>query len=80
MSVPSNIDLNSLEAVRTPKGFGGFVDPYYEEAWVWVDSTNINIEYKRTNYDFDAYTFPAATANLYYTVFLNRIDEEFTLP
>lgn len=80
LSVPSNIDLNGLEAVRIPKGLGGFVDPYYEEAWVWVDSTNINIEYKRTNYDFDAYTFPAATANLYYTVFLNRIDEEFTLP
>lgn len=78
--VPENVDLNSLEAVRIPKGIGGFTDPYYEEVWVWVDSTNINIEYKRTNFDFDPYTFPSATASLYYTIFVNRIDEEFTLP
>lgn len=72
------LDLNSLEDYKIV--FGGefaFVD---ETVYVYATTTQLVIKYVRTDSQAFGYsTFPARTVNLSYTVFYNRVDEEFNL-
>lgn len=77
--IPTTVLLNDLEAIEIPKGIAGYEYPYAEWAYIWVDDDKLNLKYFRVNFDFSAYTFPARTINLNYTIFYNRIDEEFNL-
>jgi len=73
-----DIDLNSLEDVKIVYGgVSAFVD---ETVYIYATTTQLVIKYVRTDTQAFGYsTFPARTVNLGYTIFYNRVDEEFNL-
>lgn len=72
------VDLNALEDVKIVYGGAfAFVD---ETVYVYADSSALYIKYIRTDSQAFGYsTFPRRDVALSYTIFYNRVDEEFNL-
>lgn len=75
---PDTIDLNALEDVKIVfGGVGGFLDVVIR---VWATSTQLVIEAERwADTTWGSVTMKAQTITMDYTVFFNRVDEEFNL-
>lgn len=75
---PDDIDLNSLEDVKIVfGGVGGFMDVVIR---VWATSTQLVVEAERwADTTWGPVTMKAQTITMDYTVFYNRVDEEFNL-
>ena len=78
--VPEVLDLNELEDIKIV--YGGVMSPKEEIVRLYVTTTKLVVEYER--YALQMYvpgpiTLPKRTIKLSYTIFYNRIDEEFNL-
>ncbi len=80
--------FNDVEEEYIPPGPFGFGGPtiVYEVANLEVSSTQLKIVVERVSEVFDPFTglyqdvkFTASKGTLYYTIFFNRMDEEFNL-
>lgn len=77
--IPSTVNINGLVNIFSPN-FAFVSEGYSEEVYVWVNDSRVYIDYTRNNIDTSSgHTFPARTITMDYTVFYNRVDEEFNL-
>lgn len=78
-SIPSVINLDEIQTIFGPT-YGWPRPSVGEYVYIWVSDSKICLEYERLNWDnYNTYSFPARTVNLGYTIFYNRVDEEFDL-
>jgi hypothetical protein len=71
-------DVNDLMAEKWVYEFG-FGSTHTETLWIYVDTNKYYIGYRRQNWAFEAYDFPARTVRVNYTIFNLPINEEFNL-
>jgi len=70
--------VNDISEVRIPAAAYSSAT-VGEMASVFIDSTNLILQVDRFEFFGSPVTFGARKATLYYTIFYNRIDEEFDL-
>lgn len=80
--IPTSIDFNELNDVMVERWAYAltFATNYPEVLTLQIDSNKMYMRHRRQNVDFSgSVTFPARTFTLRYTIFNNRIDEEFDI-
>jgi hypothetical protein len=77
IGIPTTIDLNSLEDIKYVYGGATVFDDEVIE--VYVTTTQLVVKLHRMYGGFSYNTFPARTITLNYTVFYNKLNEEFNL-
>ena len=74
---PTTIDLNDYEQIKYVFGGAFVIDD--EQLEVYVTTTQLVVKLHRISGGMGYNTFPARTITLSYTVFYNRLDEEFNI-
>lgn len=80
-TIPTTINLNSLATNWVESAYPRFNSGLVTWEFVdfWFNSEKLRLKFLRYNTTGGSYTAPARTITLNYTVFLNRLDEEFNL-
>ena len=78
-NIPASFSINELQTVFSPSY--AWPSPQYTEwVYVWISDSRIYIDYVRRNWDSaNTHSFPTRTVTMGYTIFHNRVDEEFNL-
>lgn len=79
--IPSSFKVNDISNLMVENRYSTDFEEYenFERVFLYVDSSNIYIGYRRYTFSETEVTFPARTVTVDYTIFNNPITETFNL-